>query len=113
MVKVFCDKCGMDCGLNAFVLTIQTIHNPNPVNISSFGSIKLTDDNTHIAMCLCQNCYRELKLPNIYSSVNKGTIVWNEETETGAATSGGSQPNCERGNPEKPVKIVSHDYSSR
>lgn len=111
MVKVFCDKCHVDCGLSAFVLTIQSIHNPTPANLSSFGRVKLTDDNTHITMCLCQNCYKELKLPNIYSSVNRGMVVWDEGT--GAASSNGAQPNCERNEPEKPAKTASREYSSR
>jgi hypothetical protein len=111
MVKVFCDKCNADCGLNAFVLTVQTIHNPNPVSPASFGRIGLTDDISHVTLCLCQKCYGDMKLPNIYSCVKTGKIVWGKVT--GAASSGGAQPNCERSNPEKPVKSFSPEYSSR
>lgn len=109
MVKVICDKCGNDCDLNAYALTIQVIHNPTPISTNSFGSVKLTDDNTHITLCLCQKCYGLLKLPSVHATVRTGNVVWDDNT----GASGGAQPSCERSVSEKPTKSVSHDYSSR
>ena len=110
MVKVFCDRCGCDCDLNAYALTIQVIHNPTPANVASNGEARLTDDNTHISLCLCQKCYNELKLPNIYSTTRSGNVVWDNKC---SETSGVAQPNSERSISEKSVKPLSHEFSSR
>ena len=66
MIKIFCDRCGEDCKANAYLMTIEVIHNPAPCNAKDIGSLKITDDNTFYKQILCQKCYAELKLPNPY-----------------------------------------------
>lgn len=84
MIKVFCDKCGADCDLNAYVLTVEVIHNPSLVSPDDIGSLKITDDNTFMKMCLCQSCYKELKFPNIYKVKRTGKLDWkNYDKEEG------------------------------
>ena len=78
MVKVFCDKCGADCDLISYVVSIEVIHNPSPVNPFSRGDIKLTCDNSFLRVCMCQKCYRGMNLPNIYKSTTKKEVVWRE-----------------------------------
>lgn len=78
MVKVFCDKCGVDCELSAYVLTVEVIHNPSPVYPLDKGQLKITDDNSQMKMCLCQNCYRKLGFPNIYTVNRTGKLDWRE-----------------------------------
>lgn len=67
MIKVICDKCKRDCDLNAYVLSVEVIHNPVPHNPLSRAEIKLTDDNAFMRMVLCQDCYGKLPFPNIYT----------------------------------------------
>lgn len=76
MIQVICDKCKENCDLNAYVLTVEVIHNPSPVAPNDIGSLKITDDNTFMKMCLCQNCYRELEFPNIYEVKRTGKFNW-------------------------------------
>lgn len=66
MIKIICDKCKNDCDLNAFVITVNVIHNPNPVRYSDSGDIKLTDDNTHKRFVVCSDCYHKMQMPNPY-----------------------------------------------
>lgn len=80
MVQVICDKCGKDCDLNAYVITINVIHNPNPHNWGNTGNIHLTDDNSHMRMCLCQACYGQLNFPNIYEVIEKGKLSFDKKT---------------------------------
>lgn len=67
MIQIICDKCKNPCGLNAYVISVDVIHNPNPTNYMDRGNIHLTDDNAHMRFCLCQECYGKLNFPNIYS----------------------------------------------
>lgn len=79
MIQVICDKCHKDCDLNAYVITVNVIHNPCPVHfLDARSDIKLTDDNTAIRMCLCQECYRKLGFPNIYTVTRKEVLEWRE-----------------------------------
>lgn len=71
MIELKCDRCGRNCDLNASVIDIRVIHNPNPVRFSDIGEIRLTDDTTHIRYMLCQSCYAEQGLPNLYRTGEK------------------------------------------
>lgn len=71
MIKLECDRCGENCDLNAYVITVDVIHNPNPVSFEDTGSIRLTDDTTHIRYMLCQECYKLLGFPNPYKTGEK------------------------------------------
>lgn len=78
MVKVICDKCNKDCDLNAYVLSVEVIHNPSPHSPLDFGDIKLTCDKTRMRMCLCQECYKNLNFPNIYEVQRTGKLDWKD-----------------------------------
>lgn len=67
MIKVECDKCGQDCDLNAYVLTVEVIHNPSPHYALDRGALCITDDHTFMKQVYCQGCYAQLELPNIYA----------------------------------------------
>lgn len=79
MVKLLCDKCGADCDLVGFDVRVNVLHNPTPHSVFEFGEPKITDDNTHIRFLLCQKCYREMGLPNIYVAKEARRIVWRED----------------------------------
>jgi len=83
MVQVICDKCGNGCGLNAYAITVDVIHNPKPSNIGdTYGKPILTDDTASMRFCLCQDCYRKLGFPNIYKVLRKGSMTeedWRDE----------------------------------
>ena len=78
MIKVFCDKCGIDCDNIAYDLTVGIIHNPCPMHIFDAGDLKITCDNTKIRMTVCQKCYRSLGMPNIYKTVTDKKLTWRE-----------------------------------
>lgn len=71
MIELKCDRCGKNCELNAYVLDVRVVHNPNPVRFDDIGEIRLTDDNTHIRYMLCQSCYDKQGLPNPYRTGEK------------------------------------------
>lgn len=73
MIELKCDRCGENCGLNASVIDIHVVHNPNHVRFGDIGEIRLTDDNTHIRYMLCQSCYDKQGLPNPYRTGEKLT----------------------------------------
>ena len=81
MIKVFCDKCGKDCGLNAYALTVEIINNPCPVHIFDVGDLKITCDHTKMRMIVCQDCYRSLGMPNIHKAVREKKLTWRERRE--------------------------------
>ena len=78
MIQVLCDKCGKDCDLNAYEVRVSAIHNPSPRHVLSVGDLKITDDNSKIRFCLCQDCYREIGLPNIYMCIDQKAVVWRD-----------------------------------
>lgn len=80
MVKIFCDKCKKDCGLNAYDIMVNVLHNPTPHNISDIGQPCITQDNTHIRFTLCSDCYAKIGFPNVYSVERKG-LVFEETSE--------------------------------
>lgn len=66
MIKLICDRCGKECGLNAFDVRSNVIHNPVPTSIRDVGEPKLSACDDHIRFMLCSDCYNELGLPNPY-----------------------------------------------
>ncbi len=76
MIRVLCDKCGADCDATAYAIAVEVIHNPTPRFPTDSGGIKITDDKSHMRMCLCQNCYRELGFPNIYVVMETNRLEW-------------------------------------
>lgn len=81
MIQVICDKCGKDCGLIAYDLTVGVIHNPCPVHIFDTGDLKITCDHTKMRMIVCQDCYRSLGMPNIHKAVREKKLTWRERRE--------------------------------
>lgn len=73
MIELKCNRCGENCGLNAKVIDVRVVHNPNPVSFGDIGEIHLTDVNTHIRYMLCQSCYKKQGLPNPYRTGEKLT----------------------------------------
>ena len=78
MLKVICDKCGCDCDRVGYELRISAIHNPVPLYPTDVGELKITDDVTKIRCVVCQKCYRELGLPNIYEAA-RGKVLFRKE----------------------------------
>lgn len=74
MIKVICDKCGGNCDRTAYDIRIGAIHNPTPLNAHDRDELKITDDNTQIRFVLCQECYYDMGLPDIYNTAISGTI---------------------------------------
>lgn len=66
MIEVICDRCKKNCGLNAYDVSIGVIHNPCPHHSYDLGDLRITDDNTHMRLILCQDCFDALGFPNIY-----------------------------------------------
>jgi len=83
MLQVICDKCGNDCGPNAYCITVDVIHNPKPANIKdTYGKPSITDDTASIRFCVCQDCFRRLGMPNIYKVLRKGCITEEDWRDT-------------------------------
>ncbi len=72
MIKMICDKCEKDCGLNAYDILIRVLHNPSPHNVRDTSDPHITDEDTHMRFILCQDCYERLGFPNIYGIERKG-----------------------------------------
>ena len=81
MIRVICDKCGVDCCRVAYHVAIQPIHNPTPIYCTDLGNLQITDDNTQIRFCLCQDCYRSLGLPNVYIAADRHKLIFRNEAE--------------------------------
>jgi len=78
MFDMKCDDCGRSCGQHAFVMTTEVISNPCPMHLRDTGRTKLTDDTSSIKYILCQKCYRKRGLPNVYASLNEGTLTFDD-----------------------------------
>lgn len=78
MIKLICDRCGEDCGLNGYDVLVNVLHNPVPTSMNDVGDPQITDDTTSLRMLLCQHCYKELGLPNVYTASMKGTVTFRE-----------------------------------
>lgn len=74
MVKIFCDKCKKDCGLNAYDIMVNVLHNPTPHSVRDIEQPCITQDDIHIRFTLCLDCYEKMGLPNVYSVERKGLI---------------------------------------
>lgn len=72
MVRIICDKCKKDCGRCGFDISVYVLLDPVPRKVSDIGTPTITHDNTHMRFTLCQECYSDLKFPNIYSIEDKG-----------------------------------------
>lgn len=81
MIELICDKCGKNCDLNAYDIRVNVIHNPVPSSFKDLGEPHLTDDKSRMRMLLCQDCYRELGLPNIYT-VNRNNKIEFRDSKT-------------------------------
>lgn len=81
MIRVICDKCGVNCKRVAYHVEIQPIHNPTPIYCTDPGDLKITDDNTRIRFCLCQDCYRKLGLPNVYIAAERDELRFRDQSE--------------------------------
>ena len=74
MVKVFCDRCGADCKLNAYAIRIENIHNRYPSFPLDIGPPYLSVSHERCQFTLCQDCYLEMGLPNLYEVQNNKEI---------------------------------------
>lgn len=81
MLKMMCDKCGKDSNLIAYDLLIRLLHNPSPVSITDKSDPTITHDNSSMRIMLCQNCYRKLGLPNIYTALNDNKLEFRDKPE--------------------------------
>ena len=66
MIKLYCDRCGNDCGNIARDIIIYDITNPVPKTAEDDEKPKLTSSNIHKRLLICSNCYRKTGLPNLY-----------------------------------------------
>ena len=66
MVKLYCDKCGKDCGCIARDILINNIENPVPASIRDTTRPQITADCKTKRLLLCQACYRQTGLPNLF-----------------------------------------------
>ena len=81
MVKLICDKCGKDCDRIGFDIMIRLISNYAPYGKNDTSSPRLTDENQHLRMILCQDCYIGLGLPNLYVQDESKEVVWPDEKQ--------------------------------
>lgn len=81
MLKIICDKCGKDCGLIAYDLLVRILHNPEPVSIKDTGAPHITSDNSSIRMTFCENCYKEMGMPNIYKTLKAESLKFKDKEE--------------------------------
>ena len=79
MLKMICDKCGDDCGRNAFDIRVNLLENPTPIYITDIGDPKISSTNLHYRVLLCQHCYRKMGFPNIFQVVEDKEFVWRDE----------------------------------
>ena len=82
MLQMICDKCGADCGLIAYDVLIRVLHNPSPVCMGDTSEPKITCDNSSIRMLLCQDCYRKLGMPNIYTAIRKEKLTFRDSVQS-------------------------------
>ena len=79
MLQLICDKCGKNCGGQALDVLVRTLDNPAPLSIDSTSEPKITCDNSAIRMLLCQDCYIELGMPNIYTTKRTGKLKFRDK----------------------------------
>ena len=81
MVKLICDKCGKDCDRIGFDLMLRLISNFSPCGKNDTSCPRLTDEDVHLRMVLCQDCYIDLGLPNLYAQDESKEVVWPDEKQ--------------------------------
>lgn len=84
MIIVSCDKCSKDSFAEKercfYEIRVMPIHNTVPTSYNDFGEPQITDSaNDHIRFILCQKCYAEMGLPNVYSTRRSGKLDWRDE----------------------------------
>ena len=79
MLKVICDKCGVDCNRVAFEIRVSSIHNPTPLYAMDIGDLKITDERKSYRFTLCQTCYRKMGFPNYYKVTEGGDLKFRDE----------------------------------
>lgn len=81
MVKLICDKCGKDCDRIGFDIMIRLISNYAPYDKKDISSPRLTDEDQHLRMVLCQDCYIDLSLPSLYVQDESKEVIWPDEKQ--------------------------------
>lgn len=81
MVKLICDKCGKDCDHIGYDVQLGVLLDFSPYDKNDTASAKLTCDNHHLRMILCQECYIGLGLPNLYEQGKSKEVVWPDEEQ--------------------------------
>lgn len=81
MLKIICDKCGKEADRVGYSIEIHSLNNPSPMYLSDTGRPRITDCGHHISFTLCQHCYRDMELPNIYTCMRKNKIQWRNEDD--------------------------------
>ena len=87
MLKIICDKCGSDCGRNAYELRIGVIRDPVPLAFDDAGDMKLTDTLDTVRFILCQNCYKKAGMPSVYKTIQEKKITFRDRGDMGAEES--------------------------
>lgn len=96
MIKVICDKCGIDCGRVAFEICVSSIHNPTPLHVMDIGESKITDEKKSYRFILCQTCYRQMGFPNYYKVTREGILNFRDnKVITKDTIEEDERPSCE------------------
>ena len=83
MLKVICDRCGVDCARVAYEIRVSSIHNPTPVYALDVGDLKITDEKKSYRFTLCQTCYRQMGFPNYYKATDGEALVFRDKDGEG------------------------------
>lgn len=78
MVKLYCDKCGRDCGHIARDILISNIENPVPTSTGDTERPQITADCKTKRFLLCQECYKQTGLPNLFE---EGLFFMNDKSD--------------------------------
>lgn len=81
MIKIFCDRCGADCGRVGYEIRVATIHNPTPLYATDIGDLKITDQPAKYRFVLCEKCERAMGFPNFYEVIEDGVLTFREPKE--------------------------------
>lgn len=81
MVRMFCDKCGVDCDAVAFDVVVTGIENPTPLHLFDLGEPRLSSTHNRYRFLLCQKCYRKMGFPNIFKVVENKKLEWRDKDD--------------------------------
>ena len=82
MIKVECDKCGQSTSRCNFEIQVLPLINTTPQYFDEAGDAKLTcEADKRIRFVLCEDCYRNMGLPNVYYAHEKGALVFRRAKE--------------------------------